>query len=108
MTSNSYSARLGEIADAQFAAAVERAGLGRFVTAQPITTGLFGQNVFLTTTDGEYVFRGAPHWHKGGPNDAWQFPKERLYAELLHSHGAAPIAWPQILDASCDHFPWPY
>ena len=108
MTSATYSARLGEIADSQFDAALRRAGLGRFVAARACPGGLFGQNVFLTATSGEYVFRGAPHWYAGGPNDAWQFPKERLYADLLHAGTRVPVAWPQILDASCDHFPWPY
>ena len=88
--------------------AVRKAGLGEFVSAAPTTGGLFGQNVFLTTTRGDYVFRGAPHWHGGGPNDAWQFPKERLYADLLHARTTAPVAWPQQLNDSCQDFPWPY
>jgi len=103
-----YSARLGAIADAQFDAALTKAGLGRFVAAAAPSAGLFGQNVFLTSTAGEFVFRGAPHWFQGGPNDAWQFPKERLYADLLHDHTQVPVAWPQILDDSREHFPWPY
>ena len=102
-----YSERLGDISDAQFAAVVTRAGLGAFRSAAPITTGLFGQNVFLTTTSGEFVFRGAPHWWNGGPNDAWQFPKERFYATLMHERTKVPVAHPQILDR-CDVFPWPY
>ena len=103
-----YSDRLGAIRDDQFAVAVRKAGLGTFLSAAPTTGGLFGQNVFLTTTDGDYVLRGTPHWHRGGPNDAWQFPKERLYADLLHARTRAPVAWPQLLDASCEGFPWPY
>ena len=103
-----YSSRLDTIQDQQFAAAVRKAGLGEFISASPVSGGLFGQNVFLTTTKGDYVFRGAPHWHNGGPNDAWQFPKERLYADLLHTHTDVPVAWPQHLDDSCADFPWPY
>ena len=103
-----YSSRLGAIRDDQFAAAVRKAGLGTFLSAAPTTGGLFGQNVFLATTRGDYVFRGAPHWHGGGPNDAWQFPKERLYADLLQARTAAPVAWPQLLDDTCEDFPWPY
>ncbi|HWA61846.1 MAG TPA: phosphotransferase [Caulobacteraceae bacterium] len=102
-----YSKRLGEITDAQFDAALRRAGLGRFVAAEAISQGLFGQNVFLTSTEGRFVFRGAPHWHDGKQDDAWQFPKERLYAERLHATGA-PVAWPQVLDDAGDLFPWPY
>lgn len=103
-----YSNRLGAIDDGQFAAALRRAGLGEFVRAAPVENGLFGQNVFLTASSGDYVFRGAPHWHGGRANDAWQFPKERLYADLLRARTGAPVAWPQRLDADCDLFPWPY
>ncbi|HWF77252.1 MAG TPA: hypothetical protein VN694_08745 [Caulobacteraceae bacterium] len=52
-----YSERLGAISDAQFAAATARLGLGGFVAAEPIRHGLFGQNVFLTTSEGAFVFR---------------------------------------------------
>lgn len=102
-----WSERLGEISDDQFAAALNEAGLGDFLSAAPISTGLFGQNVFLTATTGDYVFRGAPHWHNGGPNDAWQFPKERYYANLLHAETQVPAAWPQHL-GRCEAFEWPY
>lgn len=103
-----YSARLGDIEDHQFAAALTKAGLGAFMGATPIANGLFGQNVFLAADQGDYVFRGAPHWFDGGPNDAWQFPKERLYADLLHARTTVPVAWPQVLDDTCQVFPWPY
>lgn len=114
MTGTVYSERLGSIEDAQFDAATRKAGLGGFVRAAPISTGLFGQNVFLTTTRGEFVFRGAPHWHRTGEaiaftqDDAWQFPKEQLYARLLHEADEVPMAWPQVLDTSRETFPWPY
>lgn len=91
-TARTYSARLGAVGDDQFAAAVRKASLGTFVGAEPVTGGLFGQNVFLTTTHGEFVFRGAPHWRNGTACDAWQFPKERLYADLLQAQTAAPVA----------------
>ena len=44
-----------------------RLNLGRFLHAEPIVGGLFGQNVFVTTTAGEFVLRGAPHWVNGAP-----------------------------------------
>jgi aminoglycoside phosphotransferase (APT) family kinase protein len=109
-----YSQRLGDIADAQFEAVVERFGLGRFVEATPITSGLFGQNVFVTTTEGEFVLRGAPHWVKG-PRDAqwrredrWQFSKEKFFAQLLHERTGVPVPWPMQHDESSDIFGWPY
>lgn len=111
-----YSERLGRIRDAQFAAAVSRAGFGTFVRAEPTTAGLFGQNVFLTTTTGEYVLRGAPHWvpKKGNgptefePNDAWQFTKEAFFARVLREQTGAPSPWPLFHDTASEIFGWPY
>jgi len=107
-TTRHYSPRLGAIADAQFEAVARRMDLGAFVRAEPAGPGLFGQNVFLTTSAGEFVFRGAPHWRHGQPDDAWQFPKEQFYADMLHARTNVPVAWPQRLDDSCSIFQWPY
>jgi aminoglycoside phosphotransferase (APT) family kinase protein len=111
-----YSERLGAISDAQFSAATERAGVGKFLHAAPITSGLFGQNVFVTTSDGEFVLRGAPHWvdYKDSgpwhwePNDRYQFTKEALFARLLHENTDAPVPWPYALVEDSDIFGWPY
>src|SRR5215472_1428904 len=112
-----YSTRLGAISDTQFAAATQRAGVGGFLRAAPTTSGLFGQNVFITTTDGDFVLRGAPHWigatsQTSAPpyvrNDLWQFTKEVFFAKMLHEWTKAPAPWPQRLDESTDIFGWPY
>jgi hygromycin-B 7''-O-kinase len=111
-----YSQRLGRVSDEQFAAATVRLGVGTFLRAAPITSGLFGQNVFLSTSEGEFVLRGAPHWVDFGRqgawkyerNDRWQFAKEILFANLLHERTDAPVPWPQLLDESSDIFGWPY
>ena len=109
-----YSERLGAISDEQFAAVAERLNLGRFVSAAPTTSGLFGQNVFLTTTEGEFVLRGAPHWVRGPGErawrreDRWQFSKETYFAEQLHLRTGAPVPWPMLHDGSDDIFGWPY
>jgi hygromycin-B 7''-O-kinase len=109
-----YSERLGAISDAQFEAVAERFGLGRFVKAEPTTSGLFGQNVFVTTTDNEFVLRGAPHWVKGidetewRREDRWQFSKEKYFAEQLQAQTKAPVPWPMLHDEASDIFGWPY
>jgi hygromycin-B 7''-O-kinase len=109
-----YSERLGAISDAQFEAVAERFGLGRFVRAEPTTAGLFGQNVFVTTTDGEFVLRGAPHWVKGideteyRREDRWQFTSERWFAQQLHERTRTPVPWPIHHDQADDIFGWPY
>lgn len=50
-----YSKHLGLISRDQFQAALNRFGLGKFLHAEPIPFGLFGQNVFLTSTEGEFA-----------------------------------------------------
>jgi hygromycin-B 7''-O-kinase len=62
MPEKEYSKRLGAISPAQFRAALERLGLGDFVRAEAVPFGLFGQNVFVGSTQGEFVLRGVPHY----------------------------------------------
>ena len=109
-----YSKRLGEISDVQFEAVAERWNLGRFIAAEPVTSGLFGQNVFVETTQGEFVLRGAPHWVKGPDDgewrreDRWQFTKEVFFARQLRERTKAPVPWPMLHDETNGIFGWPY
>jgi hypothetical protein len=96
-----YSERLGVLDDQQFQAALSRLGLGDFVGADPISGGLFGQNVFVTSTTGSWVLRGVPHYD-------WQLPAERFFCELLHSQTRTPAPWPYLLDPRDDIFGWSY
>lgn len=108
MGSQVYSHRLGTISDEQLTKATARHGLGAFVNAQPIHSGLFGQNLFLTTTTGDYVLRGAPHWVNGVRHDQWQFRKEMFFARCVHEGCDVPVPWPQHYDEGDDLFGWPY
>lgn len=96
-----YSKRLGRIAPEQFQAALDRFGLGRFVRAEPIRFGNFGQVLFLSSTSGEYVLRGAPFFPR-------QFPEEEFFSRLLHEGPGVPVAWPYLLDRTTDIFGWWY
>jgi aminoglycoside phosphotransferase (APT) family kinase protein len=96
-----YSKRLGEIEEKGFQSALDKFGLGTLISAEPIPHGLFGQNVFLNTTSGPFVFRGCPH----GPG---QFEYERFMAEKLRAETQAPVPWPYLIDDSSDLFGWPY
>jgi aminoglycoside phosphotransferase (APT) family kinase protein len=101
MVSVTYSQRLGPISEAQLQAALDRFGLGRLVSAAPIPFGLFGQNVFVNSTHGAYILRGAPHYD-------WQLPAEQFFARLLHERTAAPTPWPYLLDPADAIFGWSY
>ena len=95
------SKRLGPIGHEQLSRALARFGLGDLLTAEPVPFGLFGQNLFVTSSVGEFVFRGAPH----GPT---QFPTERFFTRMLYERTSVPVPWPYQIDDSCDFFPWSY
>lgn len=101
MTTRAYSERLGAISDAQFQRALDHLDLGQLRSARAVPFGLFGQNVFLSTSRGEFIFRGAQHGD-------WQFSKEVFFARLLAERTTAPVAWPQWLETSPEIFGWPY
>src|SRR5262245_37108808 len=82
-----YSQRLGALTPQQFQAALTRFGLGTFVGATAVAQGLFAQNVFVQSTQGDYVLRGVPHY-------PWQFRLDiarALGQNLFHLH---QLTWP--------------
>ena len=101
MTEQLYSQRLGMIADHQFQAALNRFQLGSFLHAEAIPFGNFGQNVFVSSTTGDYVLRGNPHFW-------WQFPTERFFARQIHERTQVPVPWPYLIDATSDIFEWSF
>ncbi len=96
-----YSKRLGCIAPGQFQSALQRLHLGDFVRAERVPFGLFGQNVFLTSTQGEFVLRGVPHY-------PWQFPAEQFFVDQLHTRTTVPVPWPYLLEPTTDIFGWSF
>ena len=96
-----YSKRLGTLSAGQLQAALDRFDLGELLAAEPVPAGLFGQNVFLTSTKGEYVLRGCPHHQR-------QFPQERFFARQIHERTAVPVPWPYQIEGSTEIFGWSY
>ena len=101
MTIREYSQRLGNISNKQLQAALSYFELGEFLSAEPIPFGLFGQNLFVTSTVGEFVLRGVPHYD-------WQFPAEKFFAELLHIKTHVPVPYPYLFNTSPEIFGWPF
>lgn len=97
----SYSERLGIISNAQIQQALDRFNLGVLKDTALVKEGLFGQNFFVTTDQGEYVVRGVPHYD-------WQFPSEQFFANQLHQFTHTPVPYPYLLDPKTDIFGWPY
>lgn len=96
-----YSNRLGVLSRDQFQAALARFDLGELVHVEPVPFGNFGQNVFLTSTKGKYVLRGAPHY-------PWQFPTEWFFVEQLHRKTRVPVPYPHLIEPSADIFGWSF
>jgi aminoglycoside phosphotransferase (APT) family kinase protein len=96
-----YSERLGTLTGEQLQGALDRFDLGDLLAAEPATTGLFGQNILLSSTKGEWVLRGAPHFD-------WQLPKERFFAHLIHRHTDVPSPWPYRIETSPGLFGWSF
>ncbi|MDO8432026.1 MAG: phosphotransferase [Candidatus Binatus sp.] len=96
-----YSKQLGAITDAQIQQALNHFNLGELLRAEPVPFGLFGQNVFVTSTAGQYVLRGAPHTPS-------QFPAEQYYTGELHRRTSVPVSWPYLIDESRAIFGWSY
>jgi aminoglycoside phosphotransferase (APT) family kinase protein len=96
-----YSQRLGVLTGAQLQAALHRFDLGDLLDAAPVQGGLFGQNVFLTSSKGDYVLRGKPHY-------PWQLAKERFFSRLIAEQTAVPAAWPYLIETADEPFGWSY
>ena len=96
-----YSKRLGVLTHAQLQAALSRFELGEILGAEPAQGGMFGQNVMLRTTSGEWVLRGAQHSYR-------QFPSERCYSRLIHERTETDAPWPYLLERSTELFGWSY
>jgi hygromycin-B 7''-O-kinase len=101
MTLREYSTRLGNISDEQLQMALDRLDMGDLIRAEPISFGLFGQNLFITSTKGEFVLRGVPHYD-------WQFPTEKFFVEQLHRMTKAPVPYPYLYETATDIFGWSF
>ncbi len=104
MTSNTLidcGQRLGKLSLKQFSEATKKHGLGSCFDAAPIQAGNFKQNVLLKTDRGEWIFRGYSHY-------SWQFPKERLFADLIGRETTAPVPLPYLVDSSLNTFGYDY
>lgn len=101
LVARTYSHRLGVIRPDQLQAVADGFRLGRVIAAEPAQAGLFGQVLFLTTTDGEFAMRGNPHGHE-------QLTKERLVARLIHEQSSLAAPWPYHVSDDTGLFGWTY
>jgi aminoglycoside phosphotransferase (APT) family kinase protein len=96
-----YSERLGVIDGAQLQRACDEFDLGAVEDARPASAGLWGQNVILRTTIGEFVLRG-------NPQPPEQLAKERAVAAHIHDRSSLPAPWPYLVSGDEGIFGWPF
>jgi hygromycin-B 7''-O-kinase len=96
-----YSNRLGEISKNQLQLALDEFNLGVLIKSDLIVEGLFGQNLFLSSSKGEYVLRGCPHYD-------WQFRLEKFFVEKLHRKTEVPVPFPYNISTNKDIFGWDF
>ena len=96
-----YAGSLGEISGEQFDKALQKLNLGSLIKVEKVPCGVVGQNVFLTSTKGEYVFRGRPFYDE-------QFDVEKFAVENLREKTSTPTAYPYIIDNELDIFGFKY
>ena len=96
-----YAGSLGEISGEQFDKALKKLNLGSLVKVEKVPCGVVGQNVFLTSTKGEYVFRGRPFYDE-------QFAVEKFAVENLRKKTNVTTAYPYIIDNDTDIFGFKY
>ena len=96
-----YSERLGVIDPGQLYEVAEMFELGEVLSADPMPGGLFGQNLALGTTEGEFVLRGNPHGHV-------QLVKERRVARFIDERSSLPAPWPYEVTDDTDIFGWTF
>jgi aminoglycoside phosphotransferase (APT) family kinase protein len=95
-----YSERLGVITPGQLQMACDLLGVGSVTAAKPASAGLWGQNILLSTTQGEFVLRGNPEPH--------QLQKERVVAAAIHGRSPIPVPWPYSISDDCTIFGWSF
>jgi len=96
-----YAGSLGEISGEQFDKALQKLNLGNLVKAEKVQSGVVGQNVFLTSSKGEFVFRGRPFYDE-------QFDVEKFAVDNLREKTNTPTAYPYLIDNDTDIFGFKY
>lgn len=96
-----YAEYLGEIRGEQFNKALQKLNLGNLIKIEKVTGGVGGQNVFLTSTKGEFVLRGNPFYDE-------QFDVEKFAVDNLRKKASISTAYPYIIDNDIDIFGFKY
>lgn len=85
--------KLGAIKDEQLELMLNRFNLGKLISAKKTNNGAMGQTMFVTSTEGNFVFKGNPLYNG-------QFVEEQFFIENLEERTSVPVPTPYIIDNS--------
>jgi hygromycin-B 7''-O-kinase len=93
--------KLGVITNDQLQLMLDRFDLGQLISSAKTAQGVMEQTMFVTSSAGEYVFKGNPLYQG-------QFIEEKLFVENLKKRTKVPVPYPYLVDESEDIFGWSY
>lgn len=93
--------KLGSISDSALQSMLDRFNLGKLITSQKTEKGAMGQTMFVTSTEGEFVF-------KGNPLFSGQFAEEKYFVENIDQRTGIAVPTPYLIDDRADIFDWEY
>lgn len=93
--------KLGYIKDEQLELMLAKFNLGKLISSKKTDNGAMGQTMFITSTEGKFVFKGNP-LYKG------QLVEEQFFIENLEERTDVSVPTPYVIDNSEDIFGWNY
>ena len=90
-----------EVTDEQLQVMLDRLNQGKLISWDKPTSGVMGHTIFVSSTGGEFVFKGNPLYEG-------QLLEEKFFVDNLHQRTTVPVPSPYIVDKSDDIFGWSY
>lgn len=93
--------KLGIINDDQLQSMLNKFNLGKLISSKKTAHGAMGQTMFVSSTEGEYVFKGNPLYDG-------QLVEEKFFVENIDKRTNVTVPMPYIIDDSDVIFGWSY
>ena len=93
--------KLGLLNDEQLQSMLDKFNLGRLITSRKTEHGAMGQTMFVSSTEGDFVFKGNPLY-------PGQLIEEKFLIENVQRRTNVTVPAPYVIDESEDIFGWSY
>ncbi|WP_308420372.1 phosphotransferase family protein [Paenibacillus segetis] len=80
---------------------LDRFNLGKLISSEKTEKGAMGQTMFVTSTEGKFVFKGNPLFPE-------QFAEEKYFVENINHRTGIAVPTPYLIDDIADIFDWAY